>query len=111
MARFRFELFSVYINTERNMWDDPSRIFGADDVRKGPGVDEIDAHMAKVFPGMVEISVAEQLRYYLKQGGLLKAYELYGLPDPVARSLASARSQSQVTIFVALQHYAQLDIF
>ena len=61
MARFRFELFSVYINTERNMWDEPSIIFDADDVRKGPGVDEIDAHMAKAFPGMVEISVSDQL--------------------------------------------------
>ena len=36
MARFRFELFSVYINTERNMRDEPSRIFDAGDVRKGP---------------------------------------------------------------------------
>ena len=92
MARFRFELFSVYINTERNMWDEPSRVFDDDDVRKGPGLDEIDAHMAKVFPGMVEISVSDQLRYYLRPGGLLNAYELYGLPDPVARSLARARS-------------------
>ena len=92
MARFRFELFSVYTNTERNMWDEPSRIFDADDVRKGPGVDETDAHMAKVFLGMVEISVTEQLRYYLRPGGLLNAHELYGLPNPVARSLASARS-------------------
>ena len=55
-------------------------------------MDEIDAHMAKVFPGMVEISVTEQLRYYLRPGGLLNAHELYGLPDPLARSLASARS-------------------
>ena len=92
MARFRFELFSVYINTERNMWDEPSRIFDADDVRKGPGVADIDAHMKEVFPGMVEISVVEQLKYYLRPGGLLNAYELYGMPDPVARSLAQARS-------------------
>ena len=73
MARFRSELFSVYINTEHNMRDEPSRIFGADDMRKGPGVDEIDAQMAEVFPGMVEISVSDQLRYYLRPGGLLKA--------------------------------------
>ena len=92
VARFRFELFSIYINTKRNMWDEPSRIFDADDVRKGPGVDEVDAHMAKIFPGMIETSVTDQLRYYLRPGGLLNAYELYGLPDPVARSLASARS-------------------
>ena len=59
MARFRFELFSVYINTERNMWDEPSRIFDADDVQKGPGVAEIEAHMETVFPGMAEISVVE----------------------------------------------------
>ena len=92
MARFRFELFSVYINTERNMWDEPSRIFDAGDVRKGPGVAEIGAHMEGVFPGMIEISVVEQLKYYLRPGGLLNAYELYGMPDPVARSLALARS-------------------
>ena len=49
MSRFRFELFSVYINTERNMWDEPSRVFDADEVRKGPGLDEIGAYMAEVF--------------------------------------------------------------
>ena len=35
MARFRFECYSAYINTHRNMWDEPSRIFDADEVRKG----------------------------------------------------------------------------
>ena len=65
MARFRFEMFSVYINTKRNMWNGPSRVFDADDAREGPGLDEIDAYMARVFPGMVQIDVAEKLRYYL----------------------------------------------
>jgi hypothetical protein len=59
-ARFRVEMFSVYINTKRNMWDEPSRVFDADDAREGPGLDEIDAYMARVFPGMVQIDVAEQ---------------------------------------------------
>ena len=74
------------------MWDEPSRIFDADDVRKGPGVDEIGEYMARVFPGMVQISVEEPLKYCLRPEGVLSAYELYGLPDPVARSLARARS-------------------
>ena len=92
MARFRFECYSVYINTHRNMWDEPSRIFDADEVRKGPGMDEIDEYMRRMFPGMVQISVDEPLKYYLRPGGLKGAYELYGQPDPVARSLAAARS-------------------
>ena len=74
------------------MWDEPSRIFDADDVRKGPGVDEIGEYMARVFPGMVQISVEEPLKYCLRPGGVLNAYELCGLPDPVARSLVRARS-------------------
>ena len=74
------------------MWDEPSRIFDADDVRKGPGIAKIDAHLEEVFPGVIEISAVKQLKYYLRPGGLLNAYELYGMPDPVARSLALARS-------------------
>ena len=74
------------------MWDEPSHIFDADDVRKGPVIAEIGAHMEEVCPGMIEVSVVEQLKYYLRPGGLLNAYELYGMPDPVARSLALARS-------------------
>ena len=58
--------------------------------------------MAKVFPGMVEISVSDQLRYYLQPGGLLKAYGLYGLPDPVTRSLARARSSPTSTSLVGM---------
>ena len=92
MARFRFECFSAYINTKKNMWDVPSRIFDADDVREGPGLDGIDEYMASTFPGMVQISVSEQLKHYLRPGGLLAAYELYGQRDPVAHSLALARS-------------------
>ena len=70
----------------------PSRIFDADDVREGPGLDGIDEYMASTFPGMVQISVSEQLKHYLRPGGLLAAYELYGQRDPVAHSLALARS-------------------
>ena len=92
MARFRFECFSAYINTKKNMRDVPSRIFDADEVREGPGLDGIDEYMASTFPGMVQISVSEQLKHYLRPGGLLAAYELYGQRDPVAHSLALARS-------------------
>ena len=48
--------------------------------------------MEEVFPGMIEISVVEQLKYYLRPGGLPDAYELYGMPDSVARSHALVRS-------------------
>ena len=74
------------------MWDVPSRIFDADDVREGPGLDGIDEYMSSTFPGMVQISVSEQLKHYLRPGGLLAAYELYGQRGPVAHSLALARS-------------------
>ena len=76
MARFRFECFSAYINTKKNMRDVPSRIFDADDVREGPGLDGIDEYMSSTCPGMVQISVSEQLKHYLRPGGLLAAYEL-----------------------------------
>ena len=77
MARFRFECFSAYINTKKNMLGVPSRTFDADDVREGPGLDGIGEYMASTFPGMVQISVSEQLKHYLRPGGLLAAYELY----------------------------------
>jgi hypothetical protein len=39
MARFRFESFAAYINTKKNTWDEPSRVFDTGDVREGPGLD------------------------------------------------------------------------
>ena len=92
MARFRFEYFSAYIKTKKNMWDVPSRVFDADDAREGPGLGGIDEYMSSTFPGMVQLSVSEQLKHYLRPGGLLAVYELYGQRDPVAHSLALARS-------------------
>jgi len=41
-ARFRFETFSVYINTKSNMWGELPRVFDDDDIREGPGLAEID---------------------------------------------------------------------
>ena len=55
MSRFRFEVYCVYINTKSNMRDEPSRVFDDDDIREGPGLNEIDAYMARVFPGMLEV--------------------------------------------------------
>ena len=63
------------LTLKKNMWDVPSRIFDADDVREGPGLDGIDEYMTSTFPGMVQISVSEQLKHYLRPGGLLAAYE------------------------------------
>ena len=48
-ARFRFEIYCVYINTKNNMWDEPSRVFDSDDIREGPGLDELDAYMNTFF--------------------------------------------------------------
>jgi site-specific DNA-cytosine methylase/integrase len=90
-ARFRFEMYCVYINTKNNMWDEPSRVFDSDDIREGPGLDELDAYMNKVFPGLVPVDVDEALMHYLRPGGVKNGYELFGFPDPVARSLAAAR--------------------
>ena len=90
-APFRFEMYCVYMNTKNNMWDEPSRVFDSDDIREGPGRDELDAYMNKVFPGMVPVDVDEALMYYLRPGGVKNGYELFGFPDPVARSLAEAR--------------------
>ena len=59
MSRFRFEMYCVYINTKSNMWDEPSRVFDDDDIREGPGLKEIDAYMARVFPGMLEVDVTD----------------------------------------------------
>ena len=84
-------MYCVYINTKSNMWDEPSRVFDDDDIREGPGLGEIDAYMAKVFPGMLEVDVTDSMLYYLRSGGVRNAYELFGYPDPVARSLAQAR--------------------
>ena len=47
--------------------------------------------MAQVFPGLVPFDVDEALLFYLRPGGAQNAYELFGYPDPVARSLAEAR--------------------
>ena len=87
-ARFRFEMYCVYINTKNNMWDEPPRVFDSDDIREGPGLDELDAYMNKVFPGLVPVDVDEALMNYLRPGGVKNGYELFGFPDPVARSLA-----------------------
>ncbi|MAV11925.1 MAG: hypothetical protein CL861_00440 [Cyanobium sp. MED843] len=99
MARNRFETYAVCIDTDHNDWDIPSRVHDPDEVRKGPGLDGIDAYMEETFPGLVQIDVSEQLDYYLQEGAVRQAYELYGAPDPVARSLALARhAPSQATL-------------
>ena len=36
MARFRFELYCFYIDTDNNPWDLPSRCFDPPETRKGP---------------------------------------------------------------------------
>ena len=90
-ARFRSEMYCVYINTKNNMRDEPFRVFDSDDIQEGPGLDELDAYMNEFFPGLVPVDVDEALMYYLRPGGVKNGYELFGFPDPVARSLAAAR--------------------
>ena len=93
MNRFRFGLNSVYIDTEGNPWDQPSRCFDPDDVRKSdcPSESELPEYMAVNFPDLELFDGSEAMRYYLQPGGVAKAYELFGMPDVVAVQLASAR--------------------
>ena len=91
-ARFRFETFSFYVDTEANPWDWPSRIFDDDSVRKGRGVDELEEGMEMHFPGMELLDHVAALDHYLRPGGVMNALELFGQHDEVARSLARART-------------------
>ena len=59
------------------MWIEPSRVFGDDDICEGPGLKEIDAHMPRVFPGMLEVDVTDSMLYYLRSGGVKNVCELF----------------------------------
>ena len=91
--RFRFGLYSVYIDTEANPCDQPSRCFDPDDVRKSdcPSEAELEEYMRVHFPGCVRRNGDAALEYYLRPGGVTRAFELFGMPDPMAVQLASAR--------------------
>lgn len=96
LCRFRFSLYSVYINTDLNPWDRPSRIFDPVSERKsdGFGVEGLDAFMAEVFPGLERVDMSPSLEFYLA-GGMQGLLEIYGQPDPVARALAEERTLSR----------------
>ena len=91
-CRFKFNLYSFYINTDLNPWDRPSRIFDPPAERKadGFGVEGLPAFMSEVFPGLARVDMAQSLSYYLS-GGMRGLLELFGQEDAIARSLAEQR--------------------